>query len=72
MASDPTFKLEFRPAPEPPPPTLIIRRKKYEVPVVMTEDEGFELYLILKAHYEGDICEQEAKAAAGRDDPLVP
>jgi hypothetical protein len=48
----PLFQLEFRPSPPPPPPTVIIRRKNSEVPLVMPEDYAFELYLLLKAHFE--------------------
>lgn len=51
---EPLFRLEFRPAPEPPPPTVLIRRNGYDVPIVMPEDHAFELYLLLKAHFEGD------------------
>lgn len=31
---------------------MIIRRNDGHVPYVMTEDRAFELYLILKAHFE--------------------
>lgn len=55
MADDtPMFELEFRPTPPPPPPTLVIRRNDGRVPLVMCEDEAFELYTVLKAHFEGD------------------
>ncbi len=53
-ADEPTFVLDFRPAKPSPPPTLIIKRKKHQMPIVLEEDEGFELYLLLKAHYEGE------------------
>lgn len=51
--NDPMFELDFRPSPPPPPPTMILRRNDGRVPLVMSEDEGFELYLVLKAHFEG-------------------
>lgn len=57
MADEPLFKLEFRPAPPPPPPTVIIRRNGYEVPIVMPEDHAFELYLLLKEHFEPETNE---------------
>lgn len=50
----PLFKLEFRAAVPPPPPMLVIRRNGYQVPIVLSEDEGLELYMLLKAHFEGD------------------
>lgn len=53
-ANEPTFRLEFRPTPPPPPPTMVIRRKNHEVPLVVTEDEAFDLYLLLKEHFEAD------------------
>lgn len=49
---DPAFTLEFRPQQPPPPPTMVLRRNKQQVPLVISEDEGFELYLVLKAHFE--------------------
>lgn len=52
--------LEFRPSPEPPPPTMLIRRNGSQVPIVMTEEEGFDLYVALKAHFEGDASAAEA------------
>lgn len=54
MADDdaPLFKLEFRPQQPPPPPMVLIRRKDSEVPIVMPEDHAFELYLLLKDHFE--------------------
>ena len=54
MTNAPLFKLEFRPATPPPPPTMVIRRNGYQVPIVLSEDEGLELYMVLKAHFEGD------------------
>lgn len=51
---DPLFRLEFRPQPPPPPPMMIIRRNNDQVPIVMPEDHAFELYLVLKEHFEGD------------------
>lgn len=65
MADEPLFTLEFRPTPPPPPPTMVIRRNGYEVPIVMPEDNAFELYLLLKAHFEGDTVEPEANTDAG-------
>lgn len=53
---EPLFTLEFRDAPPPPPPTVLIRRNGHQVPIVMPEDHAFELYLLLKAHFEGDTC----------------
>lgn len=54
MADDePLFELDFRPAPAPPPPTMLIRRNGYQAPIVMPEDHALELYLLLKAHFEG-------------------
>lgn len=47
------FSLEFKPAPEPPPPTVVIRRNGYQAPIVMPEDHAFELYMLLKDHFEG-------------------
>ena len=57
MADDdePLFRLEFRPSPPPPPPTMLIRRKNNDVPIVMPEDYAFELYLLLKEHFEGKV-----------------
>jgi hypothetical protein len=52
---DALFQLEFRPAPAPPPPTVLIRRKNHEVPIVMPEDHAFELYLVLRDHFEGKL-----------------
>lgn len=49
----PLFKLEFRAAVPPPPPTMVIHRNKHQVPIVLTEDEGLELYMLLKSHFEG-------------------
>lgn len=58
-ADEPLFELDFRPAPAPPPPTVIIRRNGYQAPLVMPEDHALELYLVLKAHFEGktDLAE---------------
>ena len=50
----PLFKLKFRAALPPPPPTLVIRRNGYQVPIVLSEEEGLELYVLLKSHYEGE------------------
>lgn len=50
-ADEPTFVLTFRPALPSPPPSLIIRRSGYQVPIVMTEDEAFELYGLLGEHF---------------------
>ena len=61
----PLFTLEFRDAPPPPPPTVLIRRNGYAVPIVMPEDHAFELYLLLKDHFEGDDDEPEAADAPG-------
>lgn len=60
MADDdaPMFRLEFRPAPPPPPDTVLIRRNGHDVPIVMPEDDAFELYLLLKDHFEGKSLEQ--------------
>jgi hypothetical protein len=33
---------------------MLIRRNDSQVPIVMPEDYAFELYLLLKAHFEGD------------------
>lgn len=51
-ADEPLFELDFRPAPPPPPPTVLIRRNGSMAPIVMPEDHAFELYLVLKAHFE--------------------
>ena len=50
-ANEPTFVLEFRPAKPSPPPTMIIRRKDHSVPIVLTEEEAFELYGLLGEHF---------------------
>lgn len=50
--SGPLFELTFRPAPPPPPPTLVIKRNDGRVPLVMSEDEALELYVVLKGHFE--------------------
>ena len=52
--AEPTFVMDFRPARPAPPPTMIIKRKGYQAPIVLPEEEGFELYLLLKAHFEGE------------------
>lgn len=63
MTDAPLFKLEFRAAQPSPPPTLVIRRNGYQVPIVLSEDEGLELYMLLKDHYEGGGSEPEADPA---------
>ena len=50
---EPLFTLDFRPAPAPPPPMMVIRRNGHQVPIVMPEDHALDLYLTLKAHFEG-------------------
>lgn len=51
MDDEPTFVLEFRPSKPSPPPSLVIKRNKHQVPIVMTEDEAFELYNLLGEHF---------------------
>ena len=63
MADEPLFTLEFRPAKPAPPPTMIIHRGNRDyAPYVMPEDHAFELYLLLKEHFEGDGGESEVDA----------
>ncbi len=50
----PAFTLEVRPSLPSPPPVLLVRNRGGFPKVVMQEDEAFELYLVLKAYFEGD------------------
>ncbi len=59
---DPVYTLEVQPASPPPPRILRLRRNRDGFPeVVMTEDKAFEVYLVLKAHFEGG--DEHAKEA---------
>lgn len=49
---EPLFTMDFRPAKPSPPPTMIIKRRGYQMPIVLTDEEAFELYMLLKAHFE--------------------
>ena len=64
---DRMFSLEARPQ-QPIPAMLTFRRNTDNFPeVVMPEDKAFEIYLLLKDHFEGDnLGDSEWKRAALR------
>jgi hypothetical protein len=63
--TEPWYTLEVQPAAPPPPRILRLRRNRDGYPeVVMTEDKAFEVYLVLKAHFEGGD-ELATEAGAG-------
>lgn len=56
-ATEPLFTLDFRPAKPSPPPTMIIKRRGYQAPIVLVDEEAFELYMLLKEHFEDEAPE---------------
>lgn len=67
------FTVELKPPLPPPPPTLIIRRNKdHRAPIVMPEDEAFDLYLALHEHFFGEVDDAtEAEARGAGHDPAA-
>ena len=62
QSEEPAYVVEIQPAAPPPPAILRLRNRRGFPRVVVTEDEAFEMYLALKAHFEGD-------SDAGEDQP---
>lgn len=56
--TDRSYTLELRPAPPAPPPVVTLRNSKGFPKVVVSEDEAFEMYVVLKEHFEGEASEQ--------------
>ena len=61
MATEETarmYTLEARPQ-QPTPAMLTFRRNSDKFPeVVMPEDKAFEMYILLKEHFEGDLSDE--------------
>lgn len=61
QSEEPAYKVEVQPAGPPPPAILRLRNSRGFPRIVVTEDEAFEMYLALKAHFEGEGDDREAQ-----------